>query len=92
MMNSEFFELSEEKQKRIIEAGLRVFSEYSYRNSSMSEIAGLAGISKSLLFHHFINKRNKKEFYIVLWDVCASETIAFLQEYGCYLAAVEASS
>lgn len=34
----------------------------------MSEIADAAGISKSLLFHYF---RNKKELYLFLWDVSA---------------------
>ena len=47
----------------------------------MSEIAGAAGISKSLLFHYF---RNKKELYLFLWDNCAETTIEFLSRYGCY--------
>lgn len=47
----------------------------------MSEIADEAGISKSLLFHYF---RNKKELYLFLWDKCAETTIEYLTEYGCY--------
>ena len=47
----------------------------------MREIADAAGISKSLLFHYF---RNKKELYLFLWDQCAEITIAFLTRYGCY--------
>ena len=38
----------------------------------MSEIADAAGISKSLLFHYF---HNKKELYMFLWDKCADTTI-----------------
>ena len=47
----------------------------------MSEIAAAAGISKSLLFHYF---HNKKELYMFLWDKCAEITIEYLTKYGCY--------
>ena len=80
-MNQRFFDLPKEKQQAIINAGYRVFSQNSYKNSPMSEIADAAGISKSLLFHYF---RNKKELYLFLWDKCAETTIEYLTEYGCY--------
>lgn len=80
-MNEKFFSLPEEKQQAILNAGYRVFSQNSYKNSPMSEIAGAAGISKSLLFHYF---RNKKELYLYLWDKCAEITIELLTRYGCY--------
>ena len=47
----------------------------------MSEIAEAAGISKSLLFYYF---RNKKELYLFLWENCAETTIEFLTRYECY--------
>ncbi len=59
-MNERFYTLPPEKQQRIINAGFRVFSQNSYRKSPMQEIADEAGISKSLLFHYF---QNKKELY-----------------------------
>ena len=80
-MNEKFFALPEAKQQAIINAGYRVFSQNSYKNSPMSEIAEAAGISKSLLFHYF---RNKKELYLFLWDKCAEITIRYLTGYGCY--------
>lgn len=80
-MNERFFALPLEKQQAIINAGYRVFSQNSYKNSPMSEIADAAGISKSLLFHYFCNK---KELYLFLWDKCAQITIEFLTKYGCY--------
>ena len=80
-MNERFFSLPAEKRQAILNAGYRVFSQNSYKNSPMSEIAGAAGISKSLLFHYF---RNKKELYLFLWDNCAETTIEFLSRYGCY--------
>nr|WP_296463090.1 TetR/AcrR family transcriptional regulator [uncultured Acetatifactor sp.] len=80
-MNERFFSLPEERQQAIINAGYRVFSRNAYKNSPMSEIAQDAGISKSLLFHYF---HNKKELYLFLWDKCAETTIEFLTRYGCY--------
>ena len=80
-MNERFFTLPAERQQLIINAGYRVFSQNSYKNSPMSEIADAAGISKSLLFHYF---HNKKELYLFLWDKCAKTTIEFLTKYQCY--------
>ncbi len=62
-MNPKFYALPEEKQQMILNAGFHVFSQNTYRKSPMSEIAAEAGISKSLLFHYF---RNKKELYLFL--------------------------
>ena len=47
----------------------------------MREIAEAAGISKSLLFHYF---HNKKELYLFLWETCAKETMKVLNESQCY--------
>ncbi|MGN0430348.1 MAG: TetR/AcrR family transcriptional regulator [Acetatifactor sp.] len=80
-MNERFFTLPAERQQLIINAGYRVFSQNSYKNSPMSEIADAAGISKSLLFHYF---HNKKDLYLFLWDKCAKTTIEFLTKYQCY--------
>lgn len=80
-MNEKFYELAEEKQKRIINAGFRVFSQNSYKKSPVSEIAAAAGISKSLLFYYF---RNKKELYLFLWNEGTKITMEYLERYGCY--------
>lgn len=80
-MNPKFFELSPEKQQRILNAGFRVFSENSYRKSPVREVAEAAGISKSLLFHYF---HNKKELYLFLWEKGAEITMEALQESRCY--------
>ncbi len=60
-MNGKFFTLPEEKQKRIINAAYVVFAGSSYQKASMSRVAAAGGISKSLLFHYF---QNKKELYL----------------------------
>lgn len=80
-MNEKFFSLPPEKQRRILNAGYRVFSTNSYKKSPVREIAEAAGISKSLLFHYF---QNKRELYLFLWETCARTTLDQLQKYGCY--------
>lgn len=80
-MNEKFFSLPEDKQQEIADAGFRVFSENSYKKSPVSQVAEEAGISKSLLFHYF---HNKKELYLFLWDKCAAVAIDYLERYGCY--------
>lgn len=80
-MNEKFYSLSAKKQQLIVNAGFRVFSQNSYKKSPMQEVADCAGISKSLLFHYFLNK---KEFYLFLWDYAARLTMQYLNRYGCY--------
>ena len=80
-MNKKFFALPVQKQEAILNAGFCVFSQNSYKKSPTSEIADAAGISKSLLFHYFYNKR---ELYLFLWEKCAQITMEALEKSGCY--------
>lgn len=80
-MNEKFYALPKEKQERIINAGFRVFSKNTYRKSPVQEIADEAGISKSLLFFYF---RNKKDLYLFLWKKVEEITSAALLESKCY--------
>lgn len=80
-MNERFYALPEDKQNSIISAGFRVFSQYSYKNSPMSEIAAEAGISKSLLFYYF---KNKKELYLFLCRYSAELTEQEMIRQKCY--------
>ena len=64
-MNERFWELKKEKQDRMINASLKVFSQYGYRHASTDEIVREAGISKGLLFHYF---ESKKGLYSFLYD------------------------
>lgn len=80
-MNEKFFSLPQEKRERIINAGYRVFSRNSYKKSPVGEIAAEAGISKSLLFHYF---HNKKELYLFLWDEACRTTVQVIEEEKCY--------
>ncbi|MBQ7613869.1 MAG: TetR/AcrR family transcriptional regulator [Butyrivibrio sp.] len=64
-MNERFFELKKEKQDRMINAALKVFSQYGYHHASTDEIVKGAGISKGLLFYYF---ESKIELYAFLYD------------------------
>lgn len=55
-MNEKFWNLKKEKQDRMINAALKVFSQYGYYHASTDEIVKTAGISKGLLFHYFGSK------------------------------------
>ena len=80
-MNDKFFQLSEKKQHKILNAGYRVFSRNSYKKCPVSEIADNAGISKSLLFYYF---RNKRELYLYLLEKGAKITVDYLNKFKCY--------
>ena len=80
-MNEKFYSLPKEKQDRIINAGFRVFSRNSYKKSPVGEIAEEAGISKSLLFFYF---KNKKELYLFLLKTAEEETRNALMETNVY--------
>ena len=64
-MNERFFELKKEKQDRMINGALKVFSQYGYHHASTDEIVKEAGISKGLLFHYF---ESKIGLYAFLYD------------------------
>lgn len=60
-----FKELSEEKQRPIIEAALKCFGKHGYKKASMNDIAQSSGVSKPMLFHYFGTKR---DLYLYLSD------------------------
>ncbi|MGB8454940.1 MAG: TetR/AcrR family transcriptional regulator [Anaerocolumna sp.] len=64
-MNDKFYELIEEKQLAIINAGFEVFGSNEYKRASTDEIAAKAGISKGLLFYYF---HDKLTFYMFLYE------------------------
>lgn len=67
-MNDKFFSLKKEKQDKIINAAVHVFSENGYKRGSTDIIVKEAGISKGLLFHYFGSKKN---LYLFIYEYCA---------------------
>lgn len=53
-----FEKLPESKRRHVMNAAIEVFGRYDYKRASTELIARKAGISKSLLFFYFVNKRN----------------------------------
>jgi len=51
----------EERRKRLVALGMELFSERTYDEVSIDELAQAAGISKGLLYHYFPTKR---DFYV----------------------------
>ena len=72
-MNPTYYSLPIDKQKKLVNAGYKLFALYPYKKASMSLIAEEANISKSLLFYYF---KNKKEYYLFLFDIA----IEFINE------------
>lgn len=71
-MKEEFFNLSEDKQNKIINAAIEEFTRLGYAGASTNSIVLSAGISKGLLFHYF---KNKKTLYLDLYDICIDSII-----------------
>ena len=48
----------DERRAQLLEVGTQLFSERSYEELSMAQIARVAGISKALLYHYFPSKED----------------------------------
>ncbi|MBU3205073.1 TetR/AcrR family transcriptional regulator [Clostridium algidicarnis] len=59
-----FYKLDKEKQKRIINSSLQIFSINDFKHASTDDIATKAKISKGSLFHYF---KNKLSLYIFIY-------------------------
>jgi DNA-binding transcriptional regulator YbjK len=68
---SEFLQQDDARKSRILEAALIEFADKGYKKASTNTIVREAGVSKGLLFHYFISK---KELFILLYTH-AIETI-----------------
>ena len=68
---SEFLQYDDARKNRILEAALNEFAERGYKKASTNTIVREAKVSKGLLFHYFISK---KELYIYIYNY-ALETI-----------------
>ena len=63
---STFFNLSEEKKERIIEAALDEFAEYTYYKSSVTRIVKKADIAKGSFYQYFTDKEDLYEYIIMM--------------------------
>ncbi|HEY0387502.1 MAG TPA: TetR/AcrR family transcriptional regulator [Gaiellales bacterium] len=61
---------TDERRRQLLEAGTRVFTEHSYDDASMADVARAAGISKGLLYHYFPSKR---DLFVATLEAAAAE-------------------
>jgi AcrR family transcriptional regulator len=61
---------TDERRRQLLEAGARVFTERSYDDASMADVARAAGISKGLLYHYFPSKR---DLFVATLEAAAAE-------------------
>jgi len=74
---SEFLDKVDARRNRILEAALIEFADKGYRKASTNTIVREAKVSKGLLFHYFISK---KDLYVFIFkhakDTVKNDTIA----------------
>src|SRR4051812_33805719 len=61
---------NDERRRRLLELGARLFATHSYGELSMARIAREAGISKALLYHYF---PRKQDFFVATLQQGAEE-------------------
>lgn len=66
-MNDKFFDLKKEKQDKMINGAMQVFSAKGYKLASTDDMVKVAGVSKGLWFHYFVNKAG---LYTFVSDYC----------------------
>ncbi|MCW3038356.1 MAG: transcriptional regulator, TetR family [Solirubrobacterales bacterium] len=64
---------NDERRRRLVELGERLFIEHSFDEISMARIAREAGVSKALLYHYF---PSKQDFFVATLTANAEELIA----------------
>ena len=67
-----------EKKQKIIDAGLKVFSEKGYYNTNTAEIAKVAGVSTGIVYQYFRDKKDiliyaVRKYYDRVYNPIASE-------------------
>ena len=78
MMFEKFENVDKKKQRRIIDAALKEFSDKGYVKANTNVICKSADISKGLLFHYFGSKKN---LYAYVLDNVTREMMRRLTEY-----------
>lgn len=75
MPKETFFNLPEEKRRRILDLALEEFAANNYNDASVSRIVARAGIAKGSFYQYFEDKR---DLYLYLLQLAADEKRAFL--------------
>lgn len=73
-MNDKFYDLTKEKQDKLINGGMQIFATNRYTSASTDEMVKVSGVSKGLWFHYFENKLGLYNF------ICSYAVRYFLLE------------
>ncbi|MBV6623442.1 MAG: TetR/AcrR family transcriptional regulator [Rivularia sp. (in: Bacteria)] len=76
MPNKTFFNLPENKRKKLTEVAIAEFATYDYTNASISRIVAEAKIAKGSFYQYF---QDKKDLYLHLVELASQERINFLR-------------
>jgi AcrR family transcriptional regulator len=63
----------QQRREQLLDAGAALFAEMPYEDVQMEEIAARAGVSRSLLYHHFSSKRN---LYVAIFKRASGRFLA----------------
>ncbi len=69
----------DERRAQLLELGLRLFTEHTYDELSIDDIAAAAGISKGLLYHYWPSKR---DYYVEVVRRAADHLVERTAEAG----------
>lgn len=73
-------EIRQITQQKILKAAFPLFAEKGYANTSISEIANNAGVSKGLIYHYFDNKEEMLQQIFQYWIDEAATMFDFSDE------------
>lgn len=77
MPKDTFFNLPEEKKKRIIDAAIDEFSKYSFHKARITAIADKAGIAKGSFYQYF---EDKKDLYKYLMELLVEKKLSYINQ------------
>lgn len=72
-----FFNLPEEKKKKIIDAAIDEFSKYSFHKARITAIADKAGIAKGSFYQYF---EDKKDLYKYLMELLVEKKLSYINQ------------
>ena len=82
-VNKKFFSLPEARQDLIRNSAMLEFGDNTFKKTSADSIAKRAGVSKSLLFHYF---KDKRELYLYLFhyalEMCIKKYMMITYDFG----------
>lgn len=76
MPKTTFFNISPQKQAKVIEAALDEFSKYSYAQASVNRVIQQAGIATGSFYQYF---QDLDDLYIYIMTYCAQQKLVFIQ-------------